>query len=640
MYTCRPAAGDIMGRKPISGGPTILHSSRRCWIAIAGLALLLFSAVAATAQTPRAAKKTSGAVAAATVGEARAFVDAAEKRLLGLWIASTRASWVQQNFITDDTERMAADADQAVNDATTRFAAEAVRFASLKLPEQLARKLRLLRLSLDLPAPRDPAEQAELSQISASLQSDYGKGRYCPEGENAKCLDLGEMENILAASRDPAELLRVWRGWHAIAPPMRKRYARLVELGDKGARELGFGDLGAMWRSKYDMSPEAFRADLERLWQQVRPLYEALHAHVRAQLAKKYGKDLVPKDGPIPAHLLGNMWSQEWNNIYPLVAPPEGDPGFNLTELLKARKVDEREMVRYGERFFLSLGFAPLPETFWQRSLFTKPRDREVVCHASAWSMDYKVDLRIKMCIRVNDEDFTTIHHELGHNFYQRAYNRRPPLFQNSANDGFHEAVGDTIALSVTPEYLRQIGILDKVPPPAGDLGLLMKRALDKIAFLPFGLLVDQWRWEVFSGKIAPSEYNKAWWELRRKYQGVAPPVERSEADFDPGAKYHVAASVPYARYFLATILQFQFHRALCREAGYTGPLHRCSIYNNKAAGEKLGKMLEMGQSRPWPEALEALSGEKQLDATAILEYFAPLKQWLDEQNKGRKIGW
>jgi len=566
-------------------------------------------------------------------------VNAAETRLLDLWTASARASWVQQNFITDDTERMAADADQAVNDATTRLAAEAVRFARLKLPAELARKLGLLRLSLDLPAPRNPAEQAELAQISASLQSDYGKGRYCPEGEKAKCLDLGEMENILATSREPAELLRVWRGWHAIAPPMRKRYARLVELGDKGARELGFADLGAMWRSKYDMSPEAFRADLERLWQQVRPLYEALHAHVRAQLVKKYGKDLVPEDGPIPAHLLGNMWSQEWNNIYPLVAPPEGDPGFDLTELLKARKVDEREMVRYGERFFLSLGFAPLPETFWQRSLFTKPRDREVVCHASAWSLDYKIDLRIKMCIRVNDEDFTTIHHELGHNFYQRAYNRQPPLFQNSANDGFHEAIGDTIALSVTPDYLQQIRILDKVPP-SGDLSLLMKRALDKIAFLPFGLLVDQWRWEVFSGKVAPSEYNKAWWELRRKYQGVAPPVERSEADFDPGAKYHVAASVPYARYFLATILQFQFHRALCREAGYTGPLHRCSIYNNKAAGEKLSKMLEMGQSRPWPEALEALSGEKQLDATAILDYFAPLKQWLDEQNKGRKIGW
>ncbi len=602
--------------------------------------MLVFSAVAASAQTPPAAPKKKPAAAAATVAEARAFVDAAEKRLLDLAIKSNRASWVQQNFISDDTERMAAEADQAVNAATTELAAAATRFDKLKLPAELARKLALLKLSLDIPAPRNPAEQAELAAISASLQSDYGKGRYCPEGEKGKCLELPQMEQILASSRDPAELLRIWCGWHAIAPPMRKRYARLVQLGNKGAREMGFPDVGAMWRSKYDMSPAAFTAEVERLWQQVRPLYLALHTYARAQLAGKYGKELVPEDGPIPAHLLGNMWAQGWNNVYPLLAPPEGDPGYNLTELLKARKVDEHEMVRYGERFFLSLGFPPLPETFWQRSLFTKPRDRDVVCHASAWSIDYKDDLRIKMCIEIKDEDFATIHHELGHNFYQRAYNRLPLLFQNSANDGFHEAVGDTIALSVTPEYLKQIGLLDKVPPASADLGLLMKMALEKVAFLPFGLLVDQWRWKVFSGEIAPGDYNQAWWELRRKYQGVAPPVPRSEADFDPGAKYHVAANVPYTRYFLATILEFQFHRALCRAAGYTGPLYRCSVYDNKAAGAKLQKMLEMGQSRPWPEALEALTGEKQLDATAILDYFAPLRQWLDQQNKDHKIGW
>jgi len=604
------------------------------------LVLLVFAVVCASAQTPTAPKKTQRTSAAPSVSEARAFVDAAEKRLLDLWIKAGRAEWVQLNFITEDTERIAADADQAVNAATTELAAKATRFDKLRLPEDVARKLKLLKLSLDLPAPRNPAAQAELAQIATSLQSDYGKGQWCPEGDKGKCLALDDMEHILAESRDPDELLRVWQGWHAISPPMHKRYERLVELGDQGAREMGFVDLGAMWRAKYDMTPEAFSRELERLWQQVRPLYEGLHAYVRARLAEQYGKKLVPEDGPIPAHLLGNMWSQQWNNIYPLVAPPEGNPGFDLTELLKAKKVDEREMVRYGERFFLSLGFAPLPETLWKRSLFTKPRDRDVVCHASAWSIDFRDDLRLKMCIRVNDADFTTIHHELGHNFYQRAYNRLPPLFQNGANDGFHEAIGDTIALSVTPEYLKQIGFLDQVPPASADLGLLMQRALDKIAFLPFGLLVDQWRWKVFSGQVQPADYNKAWWELRRKYQGVAPPVPRSEADFDPGAKFHVAGNVPYTRYFLATILQFQFHRALCREAGFTGPLHRCSIYNNKAAGAKLKKVLEIGQSRPWPEALEALTGQRQMDATAILDYFAPLKAWLDKQNKNRKVGW
>ena len=613
---------------------------RACLPASVFLALLALSAASVWAQVPAAAKQRKRASAGPTVTEARAFVDAAEKRLLDLWIKSQHASWVQRNFITEDTERMAAEADQAVNAATTELAARAHRFDKLKLPEDIARKLKLLKLSLEIPAPRNPAEQAELAAIAASLQSDYGKGRWCPEGEKGKCLDLGEMERILAKSRDAEELLRVWRGWHSISPPMRKRYERLMELGNKGARELGFADVGAMWRSNYDMSPEAFSAELERLWQQVRPLYEALHAYTRAQLAKQYGTNLVPMDGPIPAHLLGNMWAQTWGNVYPLLAPPKADPGFDLSEILKAKKVGPLDMVRYGERFFTSLGFAPLPETFWQRSLFTKPRDRDVVCHASAWSIDFKDDLRLKMCIEINGEDFSTIHHELGHNFYQRAYNRQPLLFQSGANDGFHEAVGDTIALSVTPEYLKEIGLLDRVPPASGDLGLLMKMALNKVAFLPFGLLVDQWRWKVFSGEVAPVDYNKAWWELRRKYQGVAPPVSRSEADFDPGANYHIASNTPYTRYFLATILQFQFHRAVCRGAGYTGLLHRCSIYNNKAAGAKLQKMLEMGRSRPGPQALEALTGEKQLDATALLDYFAPLKHWLDEQNKGHKVGW
>ncbi len=604
--------------------------------------VLMLSAVTLAAQTSPAALKRKGAAAGLTVAEARAFVDAAEKRLLDIWIKDNRAQWLQQNFITDDTERIAADADQEANAATTELAAQATRFDKLKLPQDVARKLTLLRLSLDLPAPRNAAEQAELARVAASLQSDYGKGQWCPEGEKGKCLALGDMERILAESRDPNELLRVWKGWHAVGAPMRKRYVRLAELGNKGTRELGFTDLGALWRSRYDMPPEAFSRELDRLWEQVRPFYLALHAYIRGRLAEHYGKDLVPEAGPIPAHLLGNMWAQTWLNVYPLVAPPQGDPGFNLTDLLRAKKIEPLGMVHYGERFFLSLGFAPLPETFWKRSLFTKPRDRDVVCHPSAWSIDYNDDLRLKTCIEINDEDFATIHHELGHNFYQRAYNHQPPLFQNGANEGFHEAIGDTIALSITPDYLHAVGLLNQVPPPSGDLGLLMKRALTKIAFLPFGLVVDQWRWKVFSGEVQPGEYNKAWWELRRKYQGVSPPAPRSEADFDPGAKYHVAANVPYARYFLAMILQFQFHRALCREAGFTGPLYRCSIYDNKAAGARLKKMLEMGQSHPWPEALEVLTGEREMDATAILDYFAPLKAWLDEQNRkyNYKVGW
>jgi peptidyl-dipeptidase A len=471
------------------------------------------------------------------------------------------------------------------------------------------------------------------------MESLYGKGKYCPAGESQPCLDLEQITRIMARSRDPKQLLDVWRGWRTVSPPMRQDFVRYVELANKGARELGFADLGAMWRSKYDMPPEEFAREVERLWEQVKPLYVSLHAYVRRKLREQYG-ELVPASGPIPAHLLGNVWAQSWENIFPLVSPASADPGYDLTALLKARKVSEREMVRYGERFFTSLGFAPLPQTFWERSLFVKPRDREVVCHASAWDVDNVEDLRIKMCIDITGEDFTVIHHELGHNFYQRAYSRQPFLFRDSANDGFHEAVGDTIALSVTPEYLVRIGLLDKAPPESRDLGLLLHRALDKVAFLPFGLLIDQWRWKVFAGEIPPERYNQAWWELRRKYQGVDAPAPRSEADFDPGAKYHVPANVPYTRYFLAHLLQFQFHRALAQAAGCQGPLHRCSIYGNAEAGKRLMAMLEMGASRPWQDALEALTGSRQIDATAMLDYFAPLQKWLDEQNRDQPAGW
>ncbi|MGH9369273.1 MAG: M2 family metallopeptidase, partial [Thermoanaerobaculia bacterium] len=471
------------------------------------------------------------------------------------------------------------------------------------------------------------------------LEGAYGKGKYCPEGKQ-ECLDLEDITKIMAQSRNPARLLDVWRGWHSIAPAMKEPFARYVELANEGARELHFADTGAMWRSKYDLPPADFAREVDRLWEQVRPLYVSLHAYVRWKLREKYGDAAVPAGGPIPAHLLGNMWAQDWGNLYSLLAPAGADPGFDLTAILKQRQTDARQMVRYGEGFFTSLGFDPLPKTFWERSLFTKPRDREVVCHASAWDIDTREDLRIKMCIDTTAEMFTTIHHELGHNFYQRAYNKQPYLFRDSANDGFHEAIGDTVALSVTPEYLVKLGLLEKAPDSSRDIGLLLTRALDKVAFLPFGLLIDQWRWKVFSGQITPADYNRVWWELRRKYQGVAPSEPRGEENFDPAAKYHVAAGVPYTRYFLAAILQFQLHRGLARTAGCSGPLHRCSIYGNEAAGEKLNRMLEMGCSKPWPEALAVVAGTDRMDANALRDYFAPLQKWLDEQNKGRPVGW
>lgn len=572
-----------------------------------------------------------------TLAEAKAFIDSAQAKLLDLSIQDGRADWVKSTFITYDTEILAAKADQDVIAATMQLAKESTRFAHLKMPPEMAREFQLLRLSLTLAAPSDPKEAEELTQIASRMEGLYGSGKYCPhEGD---CMDLDQLSEILRTSTDPAKLLDAWRGWRTVSPPMRPLFQKYVELGNKGARELGFADMGAMWRSKYDMPPDAFPVEVDRLWEQVKPLYLSLHAYVRWKLREKYG-DIVPAHGPIPAHLLGNMWAQEWENIYPLVAPKDADPGYDLTAILKGRGTTPVDMAKYGERFFTSLGFAPLPKTFWERSMLSKPRDRDVVCHASAWDIDYVDDVRIKACLDINAEDFSTIHHELGHNFYQRAYDQQPFLFRDSANDGFHEAIGDTIALSVTPEYLHKIGLLATVPDSSKDIGLLLYRALDKVAFLPFGLMIDKWRWQVFSGEIPPGQYNESWWKLRLQYQGVAPPVARGEADFDPGAKYHVAANMPYARYFLSYILQFQFHRALAKIAGCTTPLNRCSIYDSKVAGEHLNQMLSMGASQPWPKALETLTGQEQMDATAILDYFAPLKKWLDEQNRGKPVGW
>jgi peptidyl-dipeptidase A len=611
----------------------------RCLLILLALAMTLFAAWGSEAisQKPNAA-------------DAEKFMEKAEKRYLDATIKDSRASWVQSNFITDDTEIIAADAKEKLIATIKELADESRQFDGLQLSPDVTRKIKLLKLAVPLPAPSDPAEREELTRIAVRMESEYGKFEYCPEQTAAapakpgqkgrageaqkKCLSLGDLETIMAESRNPEDLKKAWAGWHKVSPQYRKDYVRFVELANKGAREMGFKDAGAMWRSNYDMEPDQFAAEMERLWLQVKPLYDSLHTYTRAKLRQKYG-ETVPATGPIPAHLLGNMWSQSWGNIYDLVKPATTAPTYDLTKILVAKKTDAKQMARYGEAFFTSLGFDPLPQTFWERSLFTKPQDRAVVCHASAWDIDNQKDVRLKMCIKINEEDFQTIHHELGHNYYQMAYAPQPPLYQGSANDGFHEAIGDAIALSVTPEYLKKIGLAPTLPPESADIALLMKLALDKVAFLPFGYLVDQWRWKVFSGEVGPGDYNKAWWELRQKYQNIAPPAQRSENDFDAGAKYHVAANVPYARYFLAHILQFQFQRAMCREAGFKGPLNRCSIYGNKQVGEKLKKMLEMGQSRPWPEALKALTGEEKMDATAILDYFAPLKTWLDEQNKG-----
>ncbi|MES2444658.1 MAG: M2 family metallopeptidase [Pseudomonadota bacterium] len=612
-----------------------------------GLSLLaLGAALTLTAVSPAAAQSrkpaTPAPAPAPTAADADAFVDRVEKEFYAFNLIANRVAWINATYINDDSDALAAEYGARGTEMAVRYALEAARYANVKgLSPDTRRKLDILRTAITLPAPTRDGAATALADLATRIGSQYGKGKGTLRGAPISGSDI---EAEMGTNRNPAELQEMWTSWHDnVGAPMRPDYAKLVGIANEGATELGFKDVGAMWRSGYDMPPEEFAKLTDRLWNEVRPLYEALHTYVRHQLNKKYGSGVQAASGPIRADLLGNMWAQEWGNIYDLVAPPgAGDVGYDVGELLKAKGYDWRKMVETGEGFYSSLGFERLPATFWTRSQFTKPADREVQCHASAWDLDDKDDLRIKMCIKVNSDDFVTIHHELGHNYYQRAYRAHSLLYRNGANDGFHEAIGDFVALSITPDYLVQIGLLDqsKVPSEDKDTGLLLRQAMDKVAFLPFGLLIDKWRWGVFSGQVKPEHYEAAWNALRLQYQGIVPPVARDETRFDPGAKYHIPNNVPYTRYFLARLLQFQFYKAACDQAGWKGPLHRCSFFGNKDVGQRLGAMLEMGASKPWPDALEAFTGSREISGAALMEYFAPLKKWLDEQNAGQPSGW
>jgi peptidyl-dipeptidase A len=567
------------------------------------------------------------------------FIARINRELAELRVEAAKAFWVQSTYITPDTNFLAARASEKILALNSRAIAESARYLGKELDPDTARQLVLLRRGTSLPAPDDPEKRAELATLATDMEGMYGAARYCPEVD--ECLAETDIIRIMANERDDALLLDVWQGWHAAAAPMRPMYERFVVLANEGAREIGFTDLGALWKSGYDMAPDAFEADTERLWSQVAPLYEQLHCHVRDKLADHYGEDKVSRSGPIPAHLLGNIWAQQWGNLYDLVEPAPGIGQFDITSALEEQDWDEIRMTRVAENFFVSLGMPPLPQTFWERSLLTKPRDRDVVCHASAWPIDGEDDVRIKQCVEPTAEHLTTLHHELGHIYYYLMYRHLPPLYQDGAHDGFHEGIGDTLELSMTPAYLREIGLIgDLEQSPAATLNQQMKLALNKIAFLPFGKLIDQWRWDVFAGRTSPADYNAAWWKLRTTYQGIAPAVARDEAEFDAGGKYHIPGNTPYTRYFLAHILQFQFHRAFCEAAGHTGPLHECSIYGSEEAGRRLIAMLELGASRPWPDALELISGSREMDASAIIDYFAPLMRWLELQNEGRDCGW
>ena len=573
------------------------------------------------------------------VESAEEFVARIDKEGTELSKELNAAFWVRNTYITPDTAVLASKAGERGLEFESNMVKQATRYRGTEMDSVTARAIELILRGSSAPAPNDVAMRAELSQILTDMEGQYGAGKYC--NSEGKCRELQELEGILAESRDYDELLDVWQGWRQVSPPYRKKYQRFVEIANQGAQDFGYKNLAELWKGGYDMDSNTFTIEARSLWDQVKPFYDELHCHVRAKLSETYGSDRVPLDGPIPAHLLGNMWSQTWDNIYPMMEPYQGVASLDVTAALVEQGYDEVQMTKTAEGFFTSLGLPALPASFYKNSMIKKPRDRNVVCHASAWDIDSGNDPRIKQCVEINEEHLGTLHHELGHIYYYLMYKGQPSVFKGGAHDGFHEAIGDTIQLSMTPSYLQKIGLINDIEVSyEATINEQMKLALGKIAFLPFGKMIDEWRWKVFSGEISPEDYNAGWWKLREEYQGIKSPVMRSEADFDPGAKYHIPGNTPYTRYFLSFIMQFQFHKALCDAAGFEGPLHECSIYDNKMAGEKLGNMLAMGQSKPWPDAMEALTGQRSMDGSAIIDYFAPLNAWLKEQNQDRSCGW
>jgi peptidyl-dipeptidase A len=632
-------------------------------IAALALALLAHSALVSA--------KSKGAPAP-SAADAHAFVEKMNAEYKAQYLQATTAEWVAETYITDDTAMLTARANEAWLKWLSAKVDEARKYEKVKgIDAKDRRAIDLLKLQTAMPAPKDPAHLTELTDLASKLTAAYGSGKYCKDDKNpASCRNLDELSDVLANDRDWDHALDAWTGWHHVGRGMLKDYQRFAQLLNEGARDLGYDNVGTMWRAGYDMPSDAFAKETDRLWGQVQPLYGQLQCYARNKLVQKYG-DRMPKDGTIPAHITGNMWAQDWANLYPLLQPYPGVGNLDVNQRLEAQrkaKLDELRkafkgkptpldiatlehdadmqsavaMTHRSEDFYQSIGFPPLPTSFYQKSMMLRPRDRDALCHASAWPMDLgSTDMRIKMCIRPTEEDQYTIYHEMGHIYYYVSYKDTPPIFQAGANDGFHEAIGDTIRLNITPAYLAQIGLAGKAgSDDKAILNAQMKLALEKVAFLPFGLLIDKWRWGVFDGSIAPDKYNEGWWQLRRKYQGLSSPVAATAADFDPGAKNHVPTNVPYMRYFLADILQFQFYRSLCEAAGHKGALSQCSIYGNKEAGAKYWKMLGEGAQQPWQQTLKELTGKDEMDASAIIDYFAPLYAWLQEQNKGKTCGW
>ncbi|KAJ6635505.1 Angiotensin-converting enzyme, partial [Pseudolycoriella hygida] len=495
------------------------------------------------------------------------------------------------------------------------------------------------------------ADLDSLTRIRTSMSGIYSSAKICPY-ERPVCdleteglsLDpqIEERLATLAKSGDNYnEMLYLWEEWREKSGKlMRDQYKEYVALSNKAAVANGFKDNGEMWRARYEHNNLVELVD--KLWSEVEPLYHELHRFVRHRLSDVYSMVNIG-DPLLPAHVFGNM-AQNWGHLYELTRPFPNASDVDVTSKMIDLEFDEYRMYNMSDEFYMSLGLPTSFVSYNPPSIIVKPTDRTITCHASAWDFCDGEDFRIKQCTKINMEDFLVVHHEMGHIMYYLMYKDQPQIYRTGANPGFHEAVGDTIALSVaTPKHLAAVGLLENYADSEADnINALYKMALERVAFLPFGLLIDKWRWDVFDGTTPESQWNQHWWELREKYQKIKAPTFRGEEFFDPGAKYHIPADSQYIAYFVAHILEFSFYRSLCIAAGEYDPnnstsqLHKCDYYNSEAAGNKLRAGLSLGYSKHWSEALQELTGSPEISSSALMEYFAPLYDFLKAENDKR----
>ncbi|KAG9486097.1 hypothetical protein GDO78_008918, partial [Eleutherodactylus coqui] len=496
---------------------------------------------------------------------------------------------------------------------------------------------------------------ARLNAILNEMSTIYSTQTVCsPDGTRCLAFEPG-LDQIMLDSTNYEERLWAWEGWRAEAgKKMRKLYEEYVDLENEAARLNGYQDYGDYWRGnyktltndiEYSYDGNDLLNDVNSTFYKILPLYKDLHAYVRSRLQEKYGSDYISSEGGLPAHLLGDMWGRFWTNLYPLVVPYPNTESIDVTDTMVAEKWTVDRMFKEAEKFFESVNLFRLNDNFWNNSMLQEPSDgRKVVCHPTAWDMGMN-DFRIKMCSKVNMEDFLTVHHEMGHIQYDMAYHHLPMLLRSGANEGFHEAVGEIMSLSAaTPEHLKSLQLLPSsfIETEETKINFLLRQALTIVGTLPFTYMLELWRWRVFSGEIPKDKWMQTWWDMKREMVGVVEPVGHDESYCDPAALFHVANDYSFIRYYTRTIYQFQFQDALCKIANRSNPLYSCDITNSTAAGDKLRSMLELGNSKPWTEALKSITGGTKIDVQPLLNYFEPLHTWLRNNNtaKNRTVGW